>query len=266
VVVTDDAGLGTRLRRSIPPQHGAWAFLGLPLVLGALVSPASWTLLPLTVTWIAAYPWSYAALGLARSRRRDRFRDALTLWSWVLVPAAVLLLVLRPWLVWVGLGYLLLFLVNVGFARRHDERDLRNDAVFIVECALMVPVTWGVAAGTTGLLPPAPASMPTQVWVLTAVVALVLLGSTLHVKSLIRERRDPRYARASRRFAWGSLAAAPGLALWWGLPSGWWLVPPFVVLAVRAVAVPRRAWRPGVIGMVELAAFVLVAVAVAVAA
>jgi hypothetical protein len=50
------------------------------------------------------------------------------------------------------------------------------------------------------------------------------------------------------------------------LPSGWWLVPPFVVLAVRAVAVPRRAWRPGVIGMVELAAFVLVAVAVAVAA
>ncbi len=54
----------------LPPQHGAWAFLGLPLALG--LTQATWTpwLLVLAVAWIAAFPLSYAALALVRSRGR----------------------------------------------------------------------------------------------------------------------------------------------------------------------------------------------------
>jgi hypothetical protein len=74
---------------------------------------------------------------------------------------------------------------------------------------------------------------PVEVWVLVAVTALSLTGSTLHVKSLIRERRDPRFSRASQAFALLSVVAAGALAMAWGLPSGWWLVAPFVLLAVR---------------------------------
>jgi hypothetical protein len=61
-------------------------------------------------------------------------------------------------------------------------------------------------------------------------------------------------------FAWGSLAASVGLAAWWGLPSGWWLVVPFAFLAARAHLIPGRGLRPAVIGLVELAAFVLATV------
>lgn len=247
------------MSRYVPPQHGAWAFLALPLVLGGVLAPWSPLLVVLAVAWMAVYPLSYAAFGLVRAKRPQRFRAPFLVWSAVVLPAAAVLLAWRPWLVWVGLGYAVLFAINVRYARRNDERALVNDLVFVAECAAMVAVTWAVGAGTRSWAPPRPEAVPPQVWVLVAVCALVLMGSTLHVKSLIRERRDPRFARASRVLAIASLPAAVALAAWWGWPSGAWLIAPFVALAVRAFAVPRRALRPGAIGLIELGCFLLVA-------
>ena len=58
----------------VHPQHGAWAFLALPLVLGAVVTPWTPLLVALAVAWVAAYPMSYAAFGLVRAKRPRRFR------------------------------------------------------------------------------------------------------------------------------------------------------------------------------------------------
>ena len=245
----------------VPPQHGAWAFLGLPLVLGALLAPVTWLLAPLAVAWVGAYPLSYAALGLVRGRQPERYRAPLVVWSVVVLPSAALLVVARPWLLVVGVGYLLLFGVNAVFARRRDERALANDLVLIVECSAMVLV-----AGSIGS-PVAPWStgVPAEAWLLTAACALVLVGSTLHVKSLIRERADERYAAASRMVAIGSIIASLAGAAAWGLPAGLWLVVPFVGLAVRAYLIPGRSLRPGVIGMVELTMFVLLVICAALA-
>ncbi|HEX5018465.1 MAG TPA: YwiC-like family protein, partial [Actinomycetes bacterium] len=248
-----------------PPQHGAWAFLGLPLVLGAIVAPFDPLFGVLAVAWVAAYPLSYAAFGLVRARRPQRFRRPFAVWLAVVLPAALVLLVARPWLVWVGLGYLLPFAVNLRYAQRNDERALENDLVFVVECALVVPVMWAVAVGDQSWTPPSLADVPTDVWVMTIVCALVLIGSTLHVKSLIRERRDARYATASRAFAVACVVASMGLALWWELPAGLWLVLPFLALAVRAFVVGRKPLRPGVLGVIELACFLLVAACAALA-
>jgi hypothetical protein len=210
------------------------------------------------VTWVAAYPLSYAALGLLRSRHPRRFVRPLLGWLAVVAVGAAGLLLLRPWLVWVGAAYLALFAVHAGYARRNNERALANDLVFVLECASMVWVTWATAAGGSAWRPPAWSVTPARVVVLAAVCALVLAGSTLHVKSLIRERRDRRYATAARWFALASVAASAALATRWGLPAGWWLVVPFVVLAVRTEVVPRRSPRPAVIGLVELGCLVLV--------
>ena len=243
----------------VPPQHGAWAFLGLPLVLGAIVAPMSALLAVLAVAWVAVYPLSYAALGLVRARRPQRFRKPFAVWFAVVLPAVAVLLVARPWLVWVGLGYLLLFAVNLHYAQRNDERAMGNDLVFILECSLMVPVTWAVAVGDGSWSPPSLADIPSRVWVLTVVCAMVLTGSTLHVKSLIRERRDSRYARGSRVFALACVPASIVLAFWWGWPEGMWLIAPFLALAVRAFIVGRHPMRPGTIGIIELGGFLLVA-------
>lgn len=254
------------MSRYVPPQHGAWAFLGLPLVLGALVAPASPLLLVLAVAWVAAYPWSYALLGAVRSRRPGRFRRPLIAWTAVVAPSALALVGWRPWLVWVGAGYVAAFAVHLAYARRNDERALGNDLVLVAECSAMVVVTWAVAAGPRAWRPPAPDAVPTSVWVLTVLCALVLTGSTLHVKSLIRERDDPRYARASVAFALVGVPVSVALAAWWGLPAGTWLVLPAGVMAVRAVVVPRLSWRPLRIGLVELALVVVTALAAGAAA
>jgi len=250
----------------LPAQHGAWAFLGLPLVLGAIVAPATPLLLALIVAWVAAYPLSYAAFGLVRSRHPRRFRRPFAVWLAVVLPAVTVLVVNRPWMVWVGLVYLAMFAVNLGYARRNDERALGNDVVFIAECSAMVAVTWAVGAGQQSWSPPTLDSVPVRVWVLVCVCALVLVGSTLHVKSLIRERRDRWFARASRVLAVASVPASIALAAWWGWPNGGWLIVAFVALAVRAFLVGRRPLPAGVIGMIELGGFVLVALCAALAA
>jgi len=242
----------------VPPQHGAWAFLALPVLLGALVTPWTPLILLLALAWIAVYPMSYAAFGLVRAKRSRRFRRPLLVWSLVAAAPALVLVVARPWLVWVGAVYALFFLVNLRYARRNDERALTNDMVFVFECAAMVLVTWAVGVGGRTFVPPLPAAIPVEAWVLTAIAALAMTGSTLHVKSLIRERRDPRFARASQVFAVLAVVAVAALGVVWGLPAGWWLAVPFVALAVRAFAVGRRPMKPMAIGMVELAGFVLV--------
>ncbi len=251
----------------VPNQHGAWAFLGLPLVLGALVTEAGPVLLLLAVVWVAAYPFSYALFGLLRGGRAQRFRGPALLWAAVVVPAAAALLVARPWLLWLTPLILVLGGTNASFARAHDERALANDLVFVTECAVVTWVTWAVGSTTTATTAPPLAETPPEVWVLVAVTWLVLTGSTLHVKSLIRERRDPRYARASRAYAVACVALSVVLARSWG-PGGGWLVVPFVVLGVRAFLVGRTPVRPGAIGAVELVAVLVTvgAAALAVAA
>ena len=80
----------------LPRQHGAWAFLGLPLVLGAIVATATPLTLVVAVAWVAAYPLSYAALGLVRARHPARFRRPFAVWLAVVLPAVVVLVVSRP--------------------------------------------------------------------------------------------------------------------------------------------------------------------------
>jgi hypothetical protein len=256
----------------VPPQHGAWAFLALPVATALTVTPWSPVLLLLALAWFAAYPASYFVLAVARqrtSRRPDagRFVRPLAVWWAVALAAGLPLLILRPWLVWVALLYAASFSVNIWFAGRHDERALLNDAVFIAQCTAMVPVTWMVAVGGRTWAPPSLSEAPAHLWVLTAAVALLLVGSTLHVKSLIRERADPRYATASRAVALASLAGSVALAAWWSLPSGALLTVPFVWFAGRSLLIrgPSAALRPARIGVIELVGFVLLVGCAAVA-
>jgi hypothetical protein len=241
----------TRPRRDrvVPGQHGAWAFLAL--------LPAA------AVAWVAAYPLSWAATGRLTSRRPERFDRALMTWAPIALLAGTPLVVARPWLVWVLVGYAALGLVNLRFASERRERSLGNDLVLVAECTLMIPVTIGIGAVESGWSPPydvldAHLVLPVVAW------AGALFGSVLHVKSLIRERGNPRYALASRAFAVAAallvvLAAA-------GTNRSLWVVLPFVALAARTWLVRGpAAWRPGQLGMVELVGLALVVVGVALA-
>lgn len=242
--------------RIVPDQHGAWGFLLLPVVLGLAAGGWSPAVPVLVVAWVAAYPLTWALTGLLTARRPQRFRRALVVWSVVAVPAAAAAAVLRPWLLYVGAVYVGLFLVNLWFARQRRERSLVNDLVLVAECTGMVPVVVGVAAAD-GWAVPTGAMTESVVIVLALACAVTLVGSTLHVKSLIRERRNPRYARASQAYAVASVAAMTVAVT--VAEVSLLLVAPFVALAVRAYVVRDPRLRPAKIGLVELACLLVLA-------
>lgn len=246
--------------RLVPDQHGAWAFLLLPVLLTAPVTAWHTTLVPVVLAWVAAYPAAWALTGRLTAPRPERFDRALRLWLPLAGVAAAVSLWWRPWLVWVGALYGLGYAVSLTYAHARRERALGNDLVLVAQCALMVPVLVGTGAGVgagSGLVPPWSALGPT-VGLLTAVCALALVGSTLHVKSLIRERHRPGFARASLAFAVACLGAALGAAAL-GVGPAAWLVVPAALAVARSLVVPGRSWRPGRIGMVELALLLVVA-------
>jgi hypothetical protein len=248
---------GRRKRdRVVPDQHGAWAFLVLPVALGLAAVGWSAAVLVVVVSWVAVYPVSWALTGILAAPRPERFRRALVVWSAVAVPAAAAAAYLRPWLLYVGLVYVALFLVNLWFARRRRERAIANDLVLVAECAAMVPIVAGVVAGGGWEVPFARMSEP-GVLVLALACAVALVGSTLHVKSLIRERRNPRYAQASRWYAVGSVGVMAVAVAASGVGPA--LVVPFLALAVRALVVRDPRLRPATIGLVELACLLLLA-------
>lgn len=245
----------------MPPQHGAWAFLGLPIVLGLTVAGISTTGLLLSVGFVVAYPASYFTIAYLRYPRRERFAKGLAIW---LIPGAViaaLALWQRPWLLWVGLAYLIAFSVNLAFAKARDERNLVNDAVFIAECVAITPILWAASASDRGWAPPSLAQAPASLWVLTAFAALALISSTLHVRSLIRERRNAGFARISQAFAALSLVAAVALAWPGGTGPVVSTALAFGFLLGRSLTMHARQFKPGVIGMIELVGFILVALA-----
>lgn len=260
--VTDSASAPDVVRRRrrdpvVPPQHGAWGFLGLPVLMGLAAAGWSPWVLPLAVAWVAAYPSSWALTGLLTARRPRRFRRAALVWIPPALVAGIPLLVTHRWLSWVLAVYLLLFAVNLHQARLRRERSLTNDLVLVAECVLLVPVLAGVVDGASGWRVPLSAMTTTTVLLAALMTALTLVGSTLHVKSLIRERANPAFTTASRVFA--VAAAAVVLAASLAVGGSPWLAAPFVLLAARATWWHDPTWRPARIGLVELGGLVAVA-------
>jgi hypothetical protein len=235
-----------RTRHWLPPQHGAWALLLVPYLAGLLAAGTTWWDLPVLVAALAGYPLSYFALLAVKTRRLDRVGAQVAVFGAVTLAALVPLLAARPALSVYALPYGLLLAGNAWYARRRRERALVNDLFFVVESALLVPVAGTVAGVAPGVLG-------------DAFVAVVLygVGTVLFVKTMIRERRNPAYRRASVVYHVAALAVAAVLA-----PA---LAVPFAALLARAVLLPGRALRPAAVGMVELAGAVLVLAGVAVA-
>lgn len=246
----------SRWRLAIPGQHGAWAFLVIPLILGFVIVGWSVPGAVFSVAWVLAYPASYY-LGRAvvvRWRRgnwsriaRRELNDAVP-WAVLAAIPSLILLVMRPWLVWVGVVLGLLWAVSVWLTRTGHERGASNDLLLVAQASLAVPLFWGIATDTPDLGIGDAAAL--DAWTAALICLVFFAGSVIHVKSLIREADDRRWAIASRIYH--------VLALWMALISPWLLLP-FGASAIRAFAVPPGS-RPAVIGAVEIVVSVLIVV------
>lgn len=243
-------------RPVLPPQHGAWAFLLVPVLGGVAVagsSAAAWLFL---LAWLCAYPTAYFAgrAATARVRRgswtRLARREASRAVPWAVLTAlfGLPLLIGAPWLLAVGVVLLVLWGSGLVLAARRGERSLANDTVLVLQSLVAIPVVVGLTAGPAALS----GSLARPTAEVTAAMALYLGGSVLHVKSLLREARRVRFRRAD--VAWHVAAAVLT-----GLASPGWLIG-FGPALIRAV-VARPGMSVALVGGIEAVVAVLVVVA-----
>lgn len=237
---------------ALPPQHGAWAFLVVPLVIGIVQAGPAWAVLAFAVAWIAAYPASYFVIQAAAARvRRGQWtaravRERRQAVPWLVIAGlpALVLVALRPVLLIAGLGFVVLLGLSLWLTIRGRERGFSNDLVLVAMAATGVPLLWVVSR------PGEP--IPAESWWTAAFLLTYFIGSVIHVKSLIREARDVRWRR-------GSIAWHVGML-------GWLVASPFLAIAVVPALVRSIAIRPGTrpvrVGAIEIAIAVLVVVAV----
>jgi hypothetical protein len=239
-----------------PPQHGAWAFLVVPVLVAFAITGASaagWLFL---VAWVCAYPVGYyggRAL-TARVRRgswtrlASRERSRALPWLALTALAGLPLAVPRPWLLLVAGVLGLLWALGLWVAAQRGERSMVNDLLLVAQAVVAVPVAAAVVAGPAAVL----GELAGEVAQASVLVAVYLAGSVIHVKSLLREAGSPGYRTANRVWHAVALVGAVTVDPWWALGFG-----PALVRA----AVMRPGLRPGAIGGVEAVVAVLVVVA-----
>ncbi|MFI2752286.1 YwiC-like family protein [Cellulomonas sp. P22] len=242
----------------VPNQHGAWAMLVAPFVVGALDSGPTWRQVPLLLLWLTGYLAFFAAGLWLRSRCKGRYWPPVRTYGVVTAALGAVVVALAPELLrWVPV-YLPLLAVSLWCSWRRADRTYLNDGVTIVAACLMTVVVTALGShpAVGAGLPGAgwlPGAGSTRAWLLAAVLATYFGGTVLYVKTLIRDRGDARVWAASAAYHVVACVAAFLVDPWVGAL--------FAVLAVRAAVVPRR-WpgiTPARIGAGEVVATITLA-------
>jgi hypothetical protein len=209
----------------VPQQHGAWAMLASPLLVGIIAGGPTWVDVPLTAFWFTGY-FAFSATSLwLKSGRRAKWFPPVQFYGLLAAGLGLVVALMRPDLIrWVPVFAVPLAVGLWAAATRH-ERDLLAGLTTVLACGLITVVAYD--AGTTGTL--------TRGWQLGLVQFLYFAGTVFYVKTVIRERDNTAFYRLSVAVH----AAATVLMAW----LSWWLVLVFALLTARAAVVPRL--RPG---------------------
>ncbi len=214
----------------------------LPYALGVVFSNPTILHIPFLIGWfflyLSATPW------LNQLRNANLRKQML---PWAITYTAIGLLFAVPITVvyvelfWFALIILPLFVVNIFFVLRKQERHLLNDLSGIAILSLGAPAAFVIGSGD-------PISNGLLLW---GIVIVYFFGTAFYVKSLIRERTNTSFHKKSHLYH--------GLILL--LP--WLIGTPKFALALLPSALkdwftPRkRALRPLVIGITEISSAIL---------
>jgi hypothetical protein len=235
-----------------PHQHGAWAMLAVPLLLGVAASrPDPWQIV-LAAAAVAGYLLSATWQAWSRARRRPSYLPSLRVYGAAFGILALLLVVTHPAVVVAGAVVVPAAAIALLGARPGARREIGDTLAQVVEALVLTPV----AAYVSGAFDP-----PT-VAVYTAISAAYLVGTVLVVRSVIRERGNTAFAVGSAAFHAALVVAA---AIW--LPVAYAVVA--LGLTARAIALPLvqrrlagtpRPLRPVHVGAIEAVASLAVVI------
>lgn len=184
----------------LPKEHGSWAMLLAPLVLGWAIAPAwHWRSLILVVAALGFFLLRYPLAVLVKTRKRAS-EDKAYWWRWTAIYAGLTILsaawlVLEQglwWLAVLGFAGTGLLVFNLWLVARRQEMSLPGELAGIAGLALGAPMAYYAASG----------------W-LDATAALLWLvnflyfgGTVFYIKLKVRQQpRLPAPERVSERLA-----------------------------------------------------------------
>jgi len=234
----------------VPNQHGAWAMLASPLLVGVLAGGFAWVHLPLAAFWFAGYFAFFATSLWLKARRRATWFPPVRAYAALAAVLGGLVVAMEPALArWAPL--FLLPLANGLYAAAHrQERALLAGLATTAGSALMTVVAYDAGPGTD----------LTRAWELALVQFLYFAGTVFYVKTVIRERDNMTFRWLSGGF---HAVALVTVALVFGVAGStgvaWPLLVVFALLLGRAILVPPYRPTPKQVGIGEIAATVAVA-------
>ncbi|GJJ80485.1 YwiC-like family protein [Pasteurella canis] len=219
----------------ISNQHGAIVMALIPFLYGMLLSQPNWQYLFLFLAWAALYLMTYPFLNLFKGRNMPLNIK----WSWIYGGVSALFAVPALWYNWHIIYFVIAMLpfvaVNIYYVKQKDERALLNDFAGIVIFAIA-----GMAAYYF-----AERRLDAEIWLVALYPSLFFIGTTLYVKSVLRERKNPIYLKASIIFH--SLCVLMFLPLQQYLLALAYLPP-----LIRAVCLPQIKLSVKQVGLVEM--------------
>ncbi|WP_226692902.1 MULTISPECIES: YwiC-like family protein [Rodentibacter] len=219
----------------ISNQHGAMVMALLPFIYGMLLAQPVWEHTFLLAAWFSLYLMTYPFLNLFKGKNGAEYR------KWTMIYAAITLIFAVPALFynWQVLYFMVAMLpfvfVTIYFTKQKDERNLLNDFAGIAIFAL---------AGMGSYYFP-DRIFDAKIWWVAIYPSLFFIGTTLYVKSVMRERKNPKYL-------WVSIIFHSLLVLYFVFIGQFYLALAFFVSLIRAVFLPRKKLSVKQVGLTEL--------------
>lgn len=215
----------------ISNQHGALVMAFIPFLYGMFTSAPTLNHLFLGLAWLFLYLFSYPFLSLFSKKPTARNKKWALIYVLISLFCAIPVLSATPRILQFLALILPLAAIQIYYTKQRDERNLLNDiagylifgvigmaSFYLVEQQF----NWGILIHPT----------------------VFFIGATLYVKSMVRERKNPRYMELSIGF---HLLFAIIYLMFGNL----WLFAVYLVALMRAIVVPSFGWNVRQIGMAE---------------
>ena len=218
----------------ISNQHGAIVMALVPFIYGMLLANPVWAHVFLLLGWFSLYLMTYPFLNLFKGKNLELYKK----WSVIYFAAAVIFAIpalIYNWQVLYFMFAMLPFVtVNIYFTKKKDERNLWNDLAGILIFALAGMGSYYFSDRT----------FDEKIWWVALYPSLFFIGTTLYVKSMMRERKNPLYLKASIIF---HVLCVLGCLF----TQQYVLSLAFVLALIRAIYLPTKKLSVKQVGLIE---------------
>lgn len=224
------------MRIVFPKQHGAWAMLSIPFLLGVFKGEPVWSHILLFLAWVFLYVSSYL-LSLVMKGKKTRYY-----WKWFFIYAIpALLLLIYPIfynirIILFGVAMVPFFLTTLYYSKIKKDRALINDIVAIIIFCIGALTSYYYSTAT----------LDRTAWLIFLYNFLYFLGTVFYVKTMIRERKNIRYKYVSWSYH-------IGLVLIFAIIGKFLTALAYLPAMVRALVLYGKNPRIKIIGINEIA-------------